>query len=340
MSCPWFDTPCVHYSYVVEREETESYTDSQGKRRTRTHWTTEHSQTRTIPFELDGGATITVQGPDAEFHDLQGTGNDYERSDLRHRADLLAIGSDVSVLGVCLDDGTFGPMQEVPLVVTPRTREAFIRSVQAAERWLRRFGFLSLFLGGGAAVLVYAGGVDARAAMLAVLAGCLTILPAWLISIYNRFVRLRQQVETSWRQVDVDLSVRKNLVPHLVAVIEGYREHEAELLESLTRIRAGGSAEEQIGVEGHAVSASRQVFALAEKYPELRANDLFLDLHDRLWALEEKLASSRGLFNGFTKEWNDLIEAFPSVLAARMLGHRTRPFFRLDPGTSTRAQTE
>ena len=79
------------------------------------------------------------------------------------------------------------------------------------------------------------------------------------------------------------------------------------------------------------MSASKQVLALVEKYPELKANSLFADLHHRLWAIEEKLASSRTLYNGFAVEWNDLVQAFPSVLAARLFRHRAKPFFRLGP---------
>lgn len=331
LRCPWFNLSCAHYNYRIEREYTETYEDSKGKTRKRTFWSIERSESRTIPFELDDGERISVRATDAEFHGLESTGDDYEYHDLRHTAELLQIGSTASVLGVRRDDGSFGKMQEVPLLVTPQTREEFIGNSERSERWLRRLGFFLQFAGGVAAVLVLRSdaGLDAQGIALALSAGCVAFLPGWLLSTYNRFVRLRQQLEASWGQVDVDLGVRCGLVPPLVAVIEGYREHESTLLENLARLRAAGSAEERIREEGRAVSTSKQVLALVEKYPELKADALFSDLHERLWAVEEKLAASRTLYNGYAVEWNDLVQSFPSVLAARLFRHEAKPFFRL-----------
>jgi LemA protein len=141
---------------------------------------------------------------------------------------------------------------------------------------------------------------------------------------------LRQQVLAAFHQVDVDLAVRAGLVPNLVSIVKATAAHESGLLTALAGIRSGRDPHAAAAAEGEAIATSRAVLVLHERYPELRANDLYLDLHDRLWAVEEKLAHTRSLYNTIVKEWNDRTASFPSLLVARCCGYRPAPPFAGD----------
>jgi len=118
--------------------------------------------------------------------------------------------------------------------------------------------------------------------------------------------------------------------------VSGYRRHERELFESVAALRRAASRAERIQRDGAATRVSRGLLALRERYPELQANPLFSDLHGRLWALEEKLAASRSFYNGVCREWNNLVQGFPTMLVAKLFGHRALPFFAIEtrPGTN------
>ena len=331
LRCPWFETECVAYEYTIEKKVTRT-TTTNGKTTTQTSWETEHTENRRIAFELvDDGERIEVLLPLAEMHAWQSLDTDYEWLSRRHSARVLRPGKTVSALGVRLAGGPFGPLREVPLIVTFADRARFLKGTARSESWSRAFGFVFAFLGGfGATLILSVGrrGLEPIDWLYAFGGGLLLWAPVWGLSTYNRFVRTRQQLEAAWRQIDVDWSVRDQLLPQLVAVVEGYRDHERELFEAVARLRAGGGASERVDRDAEASEVSRQLLALRERYPELEANTMFSDLHRRLWALEEKLAASRTFYNDVCREWNGLVEGFPSVMLARLLGHQTRSYFR------------
>jgi LemA protein len=335
LQCPWFQVPCAHFEYWIEKKVTRTWKDSQGKTHTSTSWDTQHREQDAVDFELDDGARIRVRGSEAEFDDLESLGPDYERSDLRHQARILPEGAERSVLGVKLEDGSFGRLREVPLLVMEELPD---QAVRASERWevaLRVLGMAFLFAGVTGSVALFLGG-DGRQhwAMWAPAlgAGAAALVPVWALVTYNLFQRLRQQVHAGWHQVEVDLGVRGSLVPQLQSVLQGYQNHERGLLESLAAIRSAGSREQIVDREERAAGAMQRALLLVEKYPELKADRLFMDLHDRLWALEEKIATSRVLYDRIAKEWNDRVASFPSLLVARACGYRAAPFFALRDG--------
>lgn len=330
--CPWFAAPCVAYRYTIEKKVTVTRRDKDGKTRTETEWRNEHSEDRAIAFALDDGAVVRVDVENAENEALQSLGTDYERSDRRHSAQVLELDAEVSVLGVVRDDRTFGCVREVPCLVTRKHRDERVRSSHRGETVLYCFALFFAFAGGAGAAAVWSQARDLPTWLQALACGLAPLLPVWWLLTHNRLIRLRQQVRTAFRQVDVDLGVRAGLVPNLVAVVRAAAAHERGLLESLTRLRAGADRDERIEADREAQRTARAVLLLHERYPDLKSDALYRDLHERLWAVEEKLAHTRSFYNDVVTEWNDRIASFPSLLVARACGHREATLFATDDG--------
>ena len=155
---------------------------------------------------------------------------------------------------------------------------------------------------------------------------------AWGVWTYNRFVRLRNQVDQSWADVDVQLQRRYDLVPNLLATVKGYMQHESGALARVTRLRAATDldvahrAEEESGLS----RSIGRLFALAEDYPDLKASEGFMQLHDSLVEIEEHLQYARRYYNGSVRDNNNLVEGFPSLLVARLFGFRSAAFFEIE----------
>jgi LemA protein len=327
LRCPHFGERCVAYAYSRERKHTKTVRDKDGNTRTETEWRTEHSESDAIDFELDDGERILVRGSDADNEALASLATDYEGLWLRHSASVLEVGAVISVLGVKQGDASFAGEREVPCLLTRVEREARVRSSARSEEWLFFFGCLLPLLGiGGGALWWFAndGWEPLQLAdwLFAIGSGVLGMLPFWLVTTWNRLVRLRHQVGAAFRQVDVDLSVRAALVPNLRDVVAAYAAHEKTLLESLGAIRSGHDERGEAAV--------REVLLLHEAYPALRGDLLYRDLHDRLWALEEKLAHTRQLYNDIATEWNDRIAHFPQSLVSNTMKCRPAPLFAGD----------
>jgi LemA protein len=314
--CPHFGVDCVAFRYQREREHSWTTTDKDGKTEHHSEWRTEQSESEAIDFVLDDGDRILVRADDATNEALQGLRTDYETTTLRHSAHVLEVDARISVLGVKQDDGSLAGEREVPCLWTRATRERRVASSARSEGWLFFSACLLPFLGGAVAVAWYLSrvrfdGTPLRLWLLAAASGLCAMLPFWGIGAWNRLVRLRQQVRAAFRQVDVDLAVRAGLVPNLTGIVRGYAAHETSLLQSLAALRSGR--------DDDAEAAARSVLVLHERYPQLRADPLYRDLHDRLWALEEKLAHTRQLYNDIATEWNDRIAQFPQVAVARLM---------------------
>lgn len=164
--------------------------------------------------------------------------------------------------------------------------------------------------------------------------GAIVLIGLFLIGIYNRLVALRQRVGQAWSDVSVQLKQRHDLVPNLVETVKGYASHERGTLDAVIKARnaaasASGPAA-QAQAENMLSGALRQLFALSEAYPDLKANQNFLSLQGELSDLENKIASARRFFNNAVSEYNASIQQFPAVLVAGMLGFSEREFFELD----------
>ena len=164
--------------------------------------------------------------------------------------------------------------------------------------------------------------------VMLLLGGLVILSPFWWISTYNRYVRTNEQCEAAWRQIDVDLVVRDSVIPNLVAIVKGYQHHERDLFESVARLRTGNDVGERIRGDAMAAKVTGGLLLLKEKYPDLRANENFLDLHEKLWAVEEKIAAARTLYNQIAMEWNNLMQSFPTILVGKVCGYRARDYFR------------
>ena len=162
-------------------------------------------------------------------------------------------------------------------------------------------------------------------------------LSAAAVALFNRLVRLRNRVRTAWADVDVQLARRHDLVPSLVAAVQGYAGHESALLQAVTALRARALELQGPGalsdVEAALGDAVARVLVLQEAYPDLRASDHFAQLQRDLVDTEEQLQFARRFYNGAVRDLNDAIQRVPDLLVARVAGFRAAPFFAAAPDT-------
>jgi LemA protein len=159
-------------------------------------------------------------------------------------------------------------------------------------------------------------------------------LVLYVIAIYNRLVVLRNRIENAWAQIDVQLRRRYDLIPNLVETVKGYAAHEREVFERVTEARAraiaAGSVAQQAQAENMLTQALRSLFAVAEAYPALRANENFAKLQEELSETESKIAFSRQFYNDTVLQYDNMREAFPSNILARMAGFGGKEYFEAE----------
>lgn len=175
-----------------------------------------------------------------------------------------------------------------------------------------------------------------------IILGIVALIAIWLISTYNNLVGLRNNRESAFANVDVQLQQRYDLIPNLVNTVKGYATHEKELLESVTRARSAAmnatGTNQKIEAENQLSAALQGLKVQLEAYPELKANQNFLQLQSELADIENKLAATRRFFNSTTKELNTSIQSFPANLVAGMFGFSTQPMFEVtDRATVSKA---
>lgn len=155
----------------------------------------------------------------------------------------------------------------------------------------------------------------------------------WFIGVYNRLVGLRNRVDTQWSQIDVQLKRRYDLIPNLVETVKGYAAHERKTLEDVVKARQiaidAKTVQEQGEAENFLTSALRNLFALAEAYPDLKANQNFLQLQGQLAELESVIASAREAYNQSVLNYNNVVQMFPSNIVAGISGFGLREFFEV-----------
>jgi len=165
--------------------------------------------------------------------------------------------------------------------------------------------------------------------------GVVVILVLWAISIYNGLVAMRQRVNQSFADIDVQLKQRHDLIPNLVETVKGYATHERGTLEAVVQARnaavAAPGVEQKVAAENMLSGALRQLFALSEAYPDLKANQNFQQLQAEITDIENKLAASRRFFNNAVQEYNTGIQQFPAALFAGVFGFSQRQFFDVGP---------
>lgn len=162
----------------------------------------------------------------------------------------------------------------------------------------------------------------------------IALVAVLLIGLYNRIVALVQRRKNAFSDIDVQLKLRHDLIPNLVETVKGYATHEREVFEKVTEARAtamrGGSVSERAQAEGVLGAAMMNLMAVAENYPQLKADGSFQQLQAELSDIENKIAAARRFFNSATNEYNTSIQQFPAVLIARLFGFKEEVFFELD----------
>jgi len=165
--------------------------------------------------------------------------------------------------------------------------------------------------------------------------GIIVIVALGAVVSYNRFVSQKQQIKDAWANIDTELRRRYDLIPNLVETVKGYASHEREVFENVTKARAAataatGSPAEQAAAEGPFVAAMRQLFAVAENYPELKANQNFLALQQELANTEDRLQTARRFYNSNVRDYNRRVQSFPSSLMANSFHFEAAEFFEVE----------
>jgi LemA protein len=183
---------------------------------------------------------------------------------------------------------------------------------------------------GGAACIVLLG-----------LGGLILVVGLWFVITYNGLVTLRNQVKNAWSQIDVQLKRRYDLIPNLVETVKGYAAHEKETFERVIQARQAGiqasTVKDQQAAENMITGALRQLFALAEAYPNLKANENFMRLQEELASTENKIGFARQYYNDAVQQFNTRQEMFPANLVASMLGFQPAEFFEIEDASQREA---
>jgi LemA protein len=171
--------------------------------------------------------------------------------------------------------------------------------------------------------------------------GIFILIALWAVAIFNKLVKNRNLVMEGWSGIDVQLKRRYDLIPNLVETVKGYAGHEKEVLARVVELRnsaaAARTASEKAPIENMLTETLRQLFALAEAYPDLKANQNFLDLQGQLSEIEEQIQFARRYYNGAARDNNILVQSFPSNIVARSFGFTEADYFEIELATEREA---
>jgi hypothetical protein len=344
---------CVHYAWTVEehwsRMVTETYTDSKGRTQTRTRhesgWTRVGNGGETIPFYLQDDYGVILVRPDGAkiepltmFDETCGTGNplyygkgpagavadsDYRRRfvelGIPLKTNLYLVGqsrerADVVAPEIAADE------QAPMFLISTRSEEQVSSGMKWGARGWAFFGLVAAvgFVVWRDAALNAAPGPRVGIYLAVGAAYLCTGLLAWVWMVYNSLVDVRNRVRQAWSLVDIQLKRRADLIPNLVNCVKGYRDHEAQVQTELAALRnqLAATPPGETGPDHGAVS--KQVIAIAERYPELKADDAFLSLQKTLSDTEQRIALARSYFNEIATHYNTRLEIVPERYVARL----------------------
>ena len=164
----------------------------------------------------------------------------------------------------------------------------------------------------------------------------------WVVAMYNQFVQLANRVKEAWSDIEVQMKRRYDLIPNLLETVKGYAAHEKDVFEKVTQARAAAIGAQTMPQHAQAENmlsgALKSLFAVAEAYPQLRANENFLELQRELTDTEDKIQAARRFYNGNVRDMNTLMESFPSNLVANIFKFQKQEFFELEEGESAARQ--
>jgi len=168
----------------------------------------------------------------------------------------------------------------------------------------------------------------------------IVLVIAFFIVAFNQAVQQRNRVDSAWSQIGVQLTRRHDLIPNLIETVKGYAAHEKSTFESVTQARANAISAQQAGpaqqaqAENVLTGALKSLFAVAEAYPDLKANQNFLNLQEELTSTEDRISYARQFYNDSVQKYNTKIQTFPTVLIAGMFGFKQREFFEAEQGAA------
>ncbi|MDY7010493.1 MAG: LemA family protein [Planctomycetota bacterium] len=167
------------------------------------------------------------------------------------------------------------------------------------------------------------------------------VLAGWVIFAFNRLVREKNLLAEGWSGIDVQLRRRRNLIPNLVEIVKGYSDYEKSVLERITELRTRGEQakgmRETETAENALTDQIKGLFALAERYPDIKAGANFLDLQEQLAEIEDQLQMARRYYNGAVRNYNIRVERFPGNIVAGIFGYRRAEFFQIETATERKA---
>lgn len=164
--------------------------------------------------------------------------------------------------------------------------------------------------------------------------GVIVLIALYVVNTYNTFVKLRNRVKDQWAQIEVQLKRRFDLIPNIVETVKGYAKHESDTLKGVIEARnkftVASTPEDEMKANNELTGAIRQLFALSESYPELKADTSFLKLQSNLEETEDKISSARQFYNDTVLSLNNKVELFPSNLVAKIFGFKKEAFFEAE----------
>ena len=164
----------------------------------------------------------------------------------------------------------------------------------------------------------------------------LVVIAIWVVAMYNGLITLKNRTDEAWSDISVQLKRRYDLIPNLINTVKGYAAHEKKVFEEVTKARTqamnAGSTGEKMKAENALSGTLKSLFAVAENYPDLKANQNFLDLQEELTDTENKIMASRRFYNGNVRDFNTKLQVFPTNLMAGSLGFSQREFFKMEEG--------
>jgi len=162
----------------------------------------------------------------------------------------------------------------------------------------------------------------------------LVVVAVWFVAVYNGLIKLKVRTDEAWSDIDVQLKRRYDLIPNLINTVKGYATHERELFEKVTQARANAmnvqNPKARAGAENMLSGALKSLFAVSENYPQLKANENFLELQKELSDTENKVQASRRFYNGNVRDLNTKIQIFPDSMVAGILNIKQREFFEIE----------
>lgn len=177
-----------------------------------------------------------------------------------------------------------------------------------------------------------------------ILLAVVIVIALWLAAIYNGLVSIKLKADEAWSDIDVQTKRRYDLIPNIVESVKGYAAHESGVFQKVTEARAAAmgatSLHDKAAAENQLTETLKSLFAVAENYPTLKANENFLNLQQTLTDIEEKIQAARRFYNGMVRDLNTKIKVFPTVLVAGMLGFTAKEFFEAEAAAKENVQVK